>query len=123
MTSKQQRFFRRASKRHPTIARGVEMMFDRQALQFRFEPGPGLEPGVGPGNTLRAVIIGGESAQFLELLNCSLGIEGHLVSHPSIIPPKRAHSERFAQVDIALRIAGDAVNVKELPSAVPSVPA
>ena len=75
MAAEQQCFVRRAPERNPAIAGCIEMMLDEQALQFGFEPRASLEPGIGPGDTLRAILVGRESSQFFELLNCAFRIE------------------------------------------------
>ena len=55
-------------------------MFDGEFGEFSGEPLAGAEPGVGPGNALRAVFVGGKGAEFFELSDGAFGIEGHLRS-------------------------------------------
>ena len=67
MAADQQRFLGFAMERDPAVAGGVEMMLDRELCQLGCEPVARFEPGVGPGEALRAVGVGGELAQFFQV--------------------------------------------------------
>ncbi len=74
MAADDQRFFGGAGKRDPIVARGVVMMLDGKIFEFIGEPFARFEPGVGPGNALSAIFVGGESAKFFEFGNSAFGI-------------------------------------------------
>ena len=77
MPAKQQRLFRCSAQGDPTVARGVQMMFHRQAGELGLKPLARLEPDVGPGNALSAVFIARQFAQFFQFGHRSLRIQAH----------------------------------------------
>ena len=52
-----------AGQRDPLVSGGVEFDLDVEPLQAGVEPAPGLRPGVGPAQALRAVLVLGQLAQ------------------------------------------------------------
>ena len=77
MATDDQGLLRRAWQRGPAIARGIVVMLDREAGDLGLKPLARFEPGVGPRDTLRAVVVRGESAQLLQVRDGSFGIETH----------------------------------------------
>jgi hypothetical protein len=67
MTPHNKRAFGIASKRRPGVARGIEVMFYRQALQLALKPIARLEPNRTPGETLCAKVIGRQGTKLLEI--------------------------------------------------------
>ena len=65
-----------AAQGRPKIAGRVGVDLDRQRLELLPEPGARLDPFRREGDALRAVLIGGEAAQFLEFGDRPLGVEG-----------------------------------------------
>ena len=53
---------RLAFQRSPGVAGGVEVMLDWQLRQLGLEPCACIEPDGGPGDSLRALLVGGELA-------------------------------------------------------------
>ena len=68
-----------AAQGGPEIAGGVGVDFDRQAFELFAQPGAGGDPHLGESDALRAVVIAGEGAEFLEFGDGAFGIQG--VSH------------------------------------------
>ena len=64
-----------AAERHPVVARGVVVMLHRKAVQFLREPFARFQPGIGPGDALRAIGVAGERAQFFQFGDGSLWVE------------------------------------------------
>src|SRR5947207_487862 len=72
------------------VARRVVVRLDRKSLQLSGEPFAGLEPGVGPGDTLRAVVVRSERAKLFQLSDGPLWMEIHnrsLVGQDGILRP------------------------------------
>ena len=65
MAAEDQRLLRRARQRGPAIAGGIVMVLDRQTLDLGLKPIARFQPGIGPRHALRAVLVGGQRAQFL----------------------------------------------------------
>ena len=65
MAAEDQRLLRRTRQRGPAIAGGIVMMLHGQSLDLGLKPFARLEPGIRPRDALRAVVVGGQCAQFL----------------------------------------------------------
>ena len=68
-----------AAQRRPGVPGGVEVVFHRQLRQLGLKPGSRLEPGFGPGNALRPVIIRGERTKLLQIGNGSAWVYWHRI--------------------------------------------
>ena len=77
MAADEQRFFGCAGERDPVVAGGVVVMFDREVAEFLCEPLARFQPGVGPGDALRAVCVAGQGAEFFQFGDGAFRIEGH----------------------------------------------
>ena len=73
----QHRPLRRPAQRPPLVARLVELVLERQAVELAPQPLARRRPGVRPGDPLRAVLVAGQLTQLLQLGDGSRGIERH----------------------------------------------
>ena len=77
MPADDQRLLRFAAQRDPAIARGVVVVLHRKSVELRREPLARLQPGVGPGDALRAVFVRRQCAKLLQFGDGSFGIQAH----------------------------------------------
>jgi hypothetical protein len=68
MAAEKKGFVGGAGERGPVVAGSIVMMLDGKLLEFLGVPFAGAEPGVGPGDALGSVVVGGEGAEFVEFL-------------------------------------------------------
>ena len=67
VTAEDQGLRRVSREGDPVVPGGVLVLFDGQIRQFLPVPAAGLQPGVGPGDSLCAVFVAGQGAELLEL--------------------------------------------------------
>ena len=60
-----------------TFPGSVHVGLERQCVQFFAEPFTALEPGIAPGDALRAVVVAGEGAEVFKFADGAFGIECH----------------------------------------------
>ena len=77
MASEEEGFFGISTERDPAITRGIFVVFDGKIGDFGCEPFACLQPGVGPGDSLRSVFVRGERAQFFQLGDSAFRIDNH----------------------------------------------
>ena len=99
VSADEQRPLAGAGQGRPEIPRGIRMGLDRQPRELRLQPGAGLHPHGRERHALRAVLVAGQGAQFLELGDGALGVQRHgwarVGDSPTMTPECRPNAEPF----------------------------
>ncbi len=94
MASEDQCARRLARQREPAVSRGVVVMLDGQIAPLRFEPASCFEPGIGPRDSLRAIAVRGQLAQFFQFRDGTFRDQEACVFSRDRLAPQQSASAR-----------------------------